>query len=137
MQGRIAKEGGGGRRGLARFLHCGAGASAVEFAIVAPVFLLLLMGGVQYGYLLFKMVDMRFQANQFARALAAQAVDATEAQTACNKALKPQGFTCNVTEDATSFSVNITYATSTLKVKFLPQPDSVAYAAYQVKYAVK
>lgn len=112
------------------------GASLVEFALVLPVFAALLVGVAQYGLLAFKSIDMRFQANQFARALAAQSVTTSAAQAACGSTTGSVGFTCVISEDSQSYTVTISYAPPTF-LKLLPVPPVLSYSAYQFKYAVQ
>ena len=113
------------------------GASAVEFAVIAPVLIMFLLGIVQYGVLSFKMVDMRFHANHLARALAAQAIKLDEAVNMCKEKLSPQGYSCTSAEDANSYTVGIAYDTNWFGLSFVPQPATVKYDAVQVKYAVQ
>lgn len=113
------------------------GASALEFAIVGPLLIVLLLGLVQYGLVFIKLVDMRFQANQFARALAARALTATDAAATCNSQLGGKGITCAASEDSTSFSVTLSYNPVQFGPQLLPSLGTQTYTAYQVKYAVQ
>lgn len=113
------------------------GASALEFAIIGPVLIVLLLGLVQYGLVFIKLIDMRFQANQFARALAARALTPTDAAATCNSQLGGKGIVCAAGEDATSFSVTLSYNPVQFGPQLLPSLGTQTYTAYQVKYAVQ
>ncbi len=56
------------------------GANAVEFAIVTPVLLLIVLGIIQFGMILFTYNNMVQAAREAARTLAVQETTATEAQ---------------------------------------------------------
>ena len=56
------------------------GANAVEFAIVVPVLLLIVLGIIQFGIILFTYNNMVQAAREAARTLAVQETNATEAQ---------------------------------------------------------
>lgn len=122
---------------LRRLAHDQRGASALEFAIVGPLLIVLILGLVQYGMVFIKLIDMRFQANHFARAVAARALTPTDAETACNAQLGPKGIACATGEDATSFTVTLSFNPVQFGPQLLPSLGMQTYTAYQVKYAVQ
>ena len=120
-----------------RLRYADAGVAAVEFAIIGPVFVLILIGMMQYGVLLYKIIDIRFQANQFARAVAAQAIDIKDVAAMCANRFHEVGYTCAGVEDTKSYTVSFAYDTAPISMRLFPLPESVSYSAYQVKYAVQ
>ncbi|MCX8102604.1 MAG: pilus assembly protein, partial [Geminicoccaceae bacterium] len=62
-----------------------AGASAVEFALILPVFLLLVMGALQFGWILFVRHELYAAAQQICRQLALGADTAATATTALQR----------------------------------------------------
>lgn len=113
------------------------GAAAVEFAMVSPLLIATLIGSVEYSMIMYRSIDMRFQANQYARALAAQSMATTDVVTSCTAQYGSTGYSCTATEDTTSYTVSFTYDTSKIPISLFPKPVSLAYSAYQIKYAVQ
>ena len=60
----------GWRRGMCSKLGDEGGAIAIEFAFVAPVLLILLLGTIQFGYAFFVQINMNNAAREAARGLA-------------------------------------------------------------------
>lgn len=75
-----------GRRSLGE-----AGASAVEFALILPVFLLLVMGSLQFGWVLFVRHELYAAAQQVCRQLALGADTAATATTALQQEMARLG----------------------------------------------
>ncbi len=97
------------------------GANAVEFAIVVPVLLLIVLGIIQFGIILFTYNNMVQAAREAARTLAVQETTAADAQTIALNQLgfsglaftvticEPAGPTCSAPLDpASDVSVMIT-----------------------------
>lgn len=61
---------------------CRRGAAAAEFALVLPLLLMMMFGGLQYGSLFFAQNSLQTAARNGARALASGAVSAGDVQTA-------------------------------------------------------
>lgn len=76
----------GDTRPLRRHVPLGeSGASAVEFALILPVFLLLVMGSLQFGWILFVRHELYAAAQQICRQLALGADTAATATTALQR----------------------------------------------------
>ena len=73
------------------------GANAVEFALVAPVLLLLILGIIQFGMILFTYNNMVQAAREAARVLAVQSGSLTEASAVANAQLGFSGLTFTIT----------------------------------------
>ena len=128
------------RRGWPRLrfnLAADDGVAAVEFAIIGPVFVMILMALLQYGVLIYKAIDIRFQANQYARAVAAQAIALADVPANCARRFAELGYVCRGTEDATSYTISVQYDTTPISIRLFPLPQTLDYSAYQVKYAVQ
>lgn len=69
------------------------GASAVEFALILPVFLLLVMGSLQFGWILFVRHELYAAAQQICRQLALGADTAATATTALQQEMTRLGTT--------------------------------------------
>ncbi len=79
------------------------GANAVEFAIVVPVLLLIVLGIIQFGIILFTYNNMVQAAREAARTLAVQETTAADAQTIALNQLAFSGlpFTVTICEPVT------------------------------------
>ncbi len=73
------------------------GANAVEFALVVPVLLLLILGIIQLGIILFTYNNMVQAAREAARVLAVRTASLTEATAVVNAQLGFSGLTFTVT----------------------------------------
>lgn len=73
------------------------GANAVEFAIVVPVLLLIVLGIIQFGMILFTYNNMVQAAREAARTLAVQETTAAEAQQIALNNLGFSGLTFTIT----------------------------------------
>ncbi len=76
------------------------GANAVEFALVTPVLLLLILGIIQFGMILYTHNNMVQAARETARVLAVQEATLTEAEAVANVQLGFSGLNFTITSCA-------------------------------------
>lgn len=107
---------------LARLRRCAKGASAVEFALVAPIFLMMVLGMMEIGRALWIKNTMQYAVEEAAR-YAIINTDATTAQVTSYAAGKVPG-TWNVDSSnfstSTSTSGGVKYYTITGSYDFVP-----------------
>ena len=96
----------------AGFSKCESGASAVEFAFMMPVFLMLLAGIFQFGMVMFVQNNMTNVARDVTRRLAVGELTSVEAQTAAQGSLVNWGidYTVSVTENVAARDVTVLIA---------------------------
>jgi Flp pilus assembly protein TadG len=58
------------------------GVSALEFGLIAPVFLAIVMGGIEFGSIMYTHAAVEFVTNDVARQLATNRITQTQAQSA-------------------------------------------------------
>ena len=93
--------------GLSRFLADRRGATALEFAFIAPIFVLMLTGIVQFGGIFFVQNQMASVAQDTARRLAVGDITAAQAPAYAQDRLTNWGVTFNVVASEPGDDVNI------------------------------
>jgi Flp pilus assembly protein TadG len=72
------------RKNRKNLLTCDSGAAALEFAIVGPVFIMMLFGIVYLGMLLFSMASMQFAVEEGARCASVKTTVCTDSTATIN-----------------------------------------------------
>lgn len=116
------------RRSLRRFRRCEGGVSALEFALVAPLFFLLLFGIVEFGRLAWIRTSLQFAADEASRyaliSSGASTSQITDYARARVSGVDPSLVTVNVTQEAsggrTFVVVDLSYNFSFVAENLLP-----------------
>jgi Flp pilus assembly protein TadG len=113
VPGRAASNaiGSGRRRTAWKGLFCQSGTSAIEFAFLAPLFLLIVMGTCQFAMVFSNYVTLEHAAALGARALAISRGDSTPVSDTNTQVLASAG-TLNQSNIAISYSINGTSCSS-------------------------
>ncbi len=108
------------------------GAAAVEFAIVVPILILIVLGIIDWGYYFYVESLINNAAREAARAgaIAPGGSEVANARAALDAALTaanlvPASATLTPTNDATSFRARVTYPVGSITgAKLIPVPDN-------------
>jgi len=116
-------------RKFARYLgRCRRGATAVEFALIAPVFLIMVMGTVELSRAMWIKATMQYAAEETTRyAIVNTSASTSTLETYASNVVSTYGvsttdMTFSATSSSTAVSITITYTFSTI-VPILSIPD--------------
>lgn len=100
----------------ARFGHDERGSPAVEFALIAPVLILLILGIVQFGFVFYTYSEMMNGAREGARRLAVGASDASAIQRADDTMAldRPYEFGPVSNTDAVTMTIKLKFSEATV-----------------------
>lgn len=105
---------------MERLTRCRKGATAVEFALLAPVLIALLMACVEFGLIFYTYTTAEFVTNDVARQLSSNRITAAQAQSAIPPRLPrwaQAAVVVSATASSTDPSTNVFTVTTTLPVK--------------------
>lgn len=112
------------------------GVSAVEFGLVLPIFLILLLGIIDYGFLYFVHLAMTNAAREGVRVGATQCNASTAAQTTTNNYLSGVGLSASVplpadprTTTNNTLQVSVTLNPFVPLIGFVPLPGTLQASA--------